>query len=767
MTSIIADLVVNLIGNDTALIAATKRSITALEKNATVADSVRASMEKMGKGSALALTAIAAYSIKSATDFQANMELIKTQAHESQSTVDGLSKSVLNLAPTVGVGPNELAKGLYHVASAAAGTGMSAATMMDILTNSAKTAQMGLSDMESTSTALVGTMVTGMKDVHGAADAVSYLNTIVGMGNIRMQDLVNAIGTGALPAFKSAGMGMRDFGASLTLLTDMGEPATQVATRLRTSIVMMTHETPAADKQLAKIGLSTKKLAEDLNSPGGMLKAITDLRDHMKGLSQPDQNRILEGAFGGARTGSTIEALVQNVDRLGAKYKMFGTEASRAKTMQDGWNATQNTARQKMHELGASLQVMAIQFGQKLLPIVSKFIDFLTHHQTTMKAFFAIIIIGLALMTAAWLAMSLSMMANPVFWIIAGIVAAIMLLAFGIYELVKHWKTVWKWIKDIAEDVWQWLVHAWKATWNTIKGVVSWIYNNIIKPVADFFMKYIYAPIKWYLTLASNFWKFVWGFMSVIFADFMRDVRAIWHWFDGIINTVKGWLISFYTWIDNTFGKPLRKLFSDLMEGAKVEWAKIENIIEWVKGKLDKFYGWIDGTFIKPIKGLFNDFKVGWDALWNGAHKTFSAIWDKLKPIFDFVSNAINKVIGLFKDVGNAFSKDPIGLGKAVAHVFGFEKGGTVPGAIGAPTLILAHGGEVVLPNTVTSSIRSGQPINVQGMSPGALAASSAGMGSQAAINEFRFFIGPRELRDFSVQELQRRKIRNAATGAT
>lgn len=771
MASVLADLVINLIGNDAELQAAVKRSTAALEKTASVSDSVKATMQKLGAGSAAALGIISAYSIKAAGDFQAQMELVHTQAQLSQSDVDALSKKVLALAPTVGVGPTQLAQGLYHIASAAAGTNMSAATMMDILTASAKESAMGLSDMQTTASALVATMVTMMPDVTNAADATAYLNQIVGSGNIRMQDLVNALGTGVLPAFKSAGLGLQDFGAAEATLTDMGEPATQAATRLRTTLVMMTHDTPAANKALAQIGLTTTDLAKDMSKPGGLLVAINDLKNHMKDIPQWKQNQILEAAFGGARVGSTIEALVQNSGRLSAKYQELGTTASRAKTQQEGWAAAQQTFKQQANELGAGLQAMAIQFGEKLLPILTRFMAFLSSHQGAMKAFFTVVIIGLTLMTAAWLAMSLSVMANPVFWIVAAIVAAVALLALGIYELVKHWNTVWNWIKKIALDVWHWLVSAWNATWNAIKSVVMWIWNNIIKPIVEFFDKYLVTPVKMYLKIAADFWKFVWGFMSVIFHDFMTDVKMLWNnVFAPVIEWVKGILIEFANWVNNVFIKPVVQMFHIWVTGMEIEWHYILKIINDVKGWFLEFWHWIDGTFIQPVEGALKWLADQWGKIWNGIWGVLNSVWSKIKPIFDKIQGAVNAVITGFKDLGKVFSTDPSGLGKAIAHVLGFEKGGTIPGSLNQPMLILAHGGEVILPNTVTQSIRNGQPINISNMSSGAIAASGlapGGTGGAGTLSEFRFFIGQRELRDFSVQELQRRKQRNTSTGVT
>lgn len=49
--------------------------------------------------------------------------------------------------------------------------------------------------------------------------------------------------------------------------------------------------------------------------------------------------------------------------------------------------------------------------------------------------------------------------------------------------------------------------------------------------------------------------------------------------------------------------------------------------------------------------------------------------------------------LGINATIGNAFTNLPFEFGGS------FETGGTVPGPIGAPRMIVAHGGETVVPN--------------------------------------------------------------------
>jgi TP901 family phage tail tape measure protein len=115
-------------------------------------------------------------SVQNAGAFQRQMELVSTQAGYSQASVQKLSASVLELAGRVGVAPEELAKGLYHIASA----GFPASQAMEMLTAAAKLSVVGMTDMDSASQAIVGVLAAWPKTIGGAAGAAAELNAIVG-----------------------------------------------------------------------------------------------------------------------------------------------------------------------------------------------------------------------------------------------------------------------------------------------------------------------------------------------------------------------------------------------------------------------------------------------------------------------------------------------------------------------------------------------------------------------------------------------------------
>ena len=689
----------------TAAMGAAKAETAGLQAaNARLAAAGKVAMAALAVG----VAAVAYESVKLAKNFDQTMELVHTQAGASQAEVDSLKRSVLDLAPAVGIGPEKLAEGLYHIES----TGFRGKQAMDILAASARLAAMGLADLDTVTFAMSGVMSVGMKDIQGAADATNYLNQIVGMGDMRMDKLAAAIGTGVLPSFKAAGLGMTDFGASLATITDNSTNADEAATRLRMTISMMAAPTLRAQGALESIGLTSTSLAEDMRKPNGLLVAVLDLKDHLEksGKTASEQNAIIAAAFGGGRSSGAIHTLLEESDRLKTKYDQLGNASSRAAKADEAWKAQQQQFAQQLHQLGAEAQVLGVKIGEWIIPKLQESAGWLAKHIGVVKI--AAVVIGTLLVAAigAWtasvIANTVAMLANPTTWIILAIIAAIALLAIGIYELVKHWSTVWGFIKRIAVDVWHALVDAWHWTWNHIKSVVFWIHDNIIQPIVNFFDKYFVGPIKIILLGLTVFFKFVWGFLSVVLRDFGNFWAAVWNGIVAVIMWVhNNVMVPLVTFIVVHVFRPIQSALAWLRGEWEAGWRRMGELMRWVHDNIVKpVSDAIQKYAIGPVKSAIGSLESAWSAAWNAIHRAIQWVWDKISPIFDKIMNAVNKVKGAINDVINA----PGAAGAKAAGFLGFDEGGWVPGSPGQPRLAIVHGGEYVMSRDMISAGSSG-----------------------------------------------------------
>ena len=137
-----------------------------------------------------------------ASKFQAAMELIHTQAGVAQSAIAGLSGGVLSLAGQVGESPDSLAAALYHVESSFQSVGISGSKALSLVQIAAEGARTGNADLVDVTNALDATIVSGVGGIHSYSQAMGALNAIVGTGDMTMQNLADAMGTGLMAAGK-------------------------------------------------------------------------------------------------------------------------------------------------------------------------------------------------------------------------------------------------------------------------------------------------------------------------------------------------------------------------------------------------------------------------------------------------------------------------------------------------------------------------------------------------------------------------------------
>ena len=299
---------------------------------------------------------------KSASDFQAQMRLLVTQAGASNAEMQAMTKGVLDMAGSVGTGPEELAQGLYHIESA----GFRGQKALDALRIAAEGAKVGNANLEDVTNALDAVLVAGVPEAQDMAGAMGELNAIVGAGDMRMQDLADAMGTGILASAKTFGLGLKDVGAALAVMGDNNIRGADAATKLRMAISLMGATTNKAAGALKHIGIGSTELADKMRS-GGLVAALQDLQDHLKksGLSATEQARILSEAFGGGKSAGTIMLLLQQLDRLKTKE---GEISAGASGFQAAWANTQKNFTFQWNAATAAVEAAGVKIGAKLLP---------------------------------------------------------------------------------------------------------------------------------------------------------------------------------------------------------------------------------------------------------------------------------------------------------------------------------------------------------------------------------------------------------------
>lgn len=359
----------------------------------------------------LPIAGIAYEAVKSAASFQQQMTYIRTQAGDTTDSISQLSDQVLQLAHNSEFTPDQLAQGLYHLAS----VGMTGTTAIKALDAAQQLAAVGGSNLDDTTQALTVAWKSGITGAQDFQQAVGTMNAIVGAGDMHLQDLVGAMGpTGLLAAAKTAGLTLGDIGATLAQLSDMTGNAQESATHLRQALLLMQSPSKQAADYLSSIGFSATQLGVDLQEKG-MMGTLQDLKTHLENTfgstaltslntytqilgtdgptaadnfanSSENAATVISKAFGGSKSSSVIMQLLANLDQLNQKEQDVSKNSS---LFASDYATTQQTASYKMHAAYASMIADLTKLGETIMPQVTHVIDDVTGAITNLTNWFS------------------------------------------------------------------------------------------------------------------------------------------------------------------------------------------------------------------------------------------------------------------------------------------------------------------------------------------------------------------------------------------
>jgi TP901 family phage tail tape measure protein len=350
------------------------------------ASAMESTMSKVNKTAALAGVAMVGFlgeSIRMASDFDSKMALLNTQAGVSQDKIAGLSKGVLDLAGQVGFSPDSLAESLFHVESNFESMGITSAKALDTTKIAAEGAAVGHANLVDVTNALTAAVASGIPGVENMSQAMGVLNATVGVGDMQMQDLAKAFGSGMVATVKGFGLSIADVGAGLAVFGDNNIRGAAAGTQLRMSVQALAQPVASGADALKRLGLTQSTLADDMQK-GGLKLALEDLSGRMTkaGITADQQGEVITQAFG-RKAGAGLNVLLSQMDRLESKYPALEAGAN---GFGDAWEKTQQTFAFQTKQLQASLDALMISLGEKLIPYVQKVVKaLLDHKQATVE----------------------------------------------------------------------------------------------------------------------------------------------------------------------------------------------------------------------------------------------------------------------------------------------------------------------------------------------------------------------------------------------
>jgi TP901 family phage tail tape measure protein len=308
-------------------------------------------------------TAIAAAaSINAAADFQDQLAIINTIAHQAPEELNRTGEAIRAMAVSSGEPLETLAQGFYNLLSA----GVPASQAMSVLQSSTTLAIGGLATTAQTVDLLTTAMNAYGLTTAGVAVATDQFARAVQDGKVTA-DQIAATFADVAPIARQSGIGIDEIAAAYATLTARGVPAAEVTTQMNRAII-----------ELLKPSTELRALQEQLHinfaniaSEQGLVVALQAMRDAATEAGVPFQDLFgrLEGLkFALATTGPNFQAYRAE---LGAMFTSAGTAGAQAEERMGTFN-------RQVSILGNSLRDLAIAIGTGFLPQVTGLVQTIT-----------------------------------------------------------------------------------------------------------------------------------------------------------------------------------------------------------------------------------------------------------------------------------------------------------------------------------------------------------------------------------------------------
>ncbi len=620
-------------------------------------------------------------STKLAITFNSTMETLHTQAGVAQSKIKGLGNGILQLAGQVGQNPDSLAEALYHVESSFASMGISGTKALGLVKIAAEGATTGHADLVDVTNALDAAVASGIKGTGDMGQAMGTLNAIVGSGDMKMQDLADAFGSGMVATVKGFGLSLKDVGAALAVFGDNNIRGAHAGTQLRMSVMALASPSVAGIAQLKTWGTASDGLATTMRQHG-LLAALEQLHGLFvkNGVTAADQGEYITNMFG-KKAGAGVNVLMDQLDRLKSKYPAITAGANK---FGSDWKAAAETPAVKLAQLKDGFEAMGITLGTILLPpltwVLGKLVSFFTWIDKSRGRVIALIgvlgvlggtilagklagaikgsindigalggmfekaAIKMGLLTGAQEAqtgateagtvaqgeLDTAMDANPIGLIIIAVAA----LVIGFIELWKHckafrdfWIDAWKDIRIVFSDSITWIKDHWVLAFLVVPLVVVVI--EIIKhwhEIRDAFGD----MVDW----IKSHWIIVGLLVAPVLLAVIEIAR---HW-----DEIKSNFGSMVHWIASTWDAIPGILYRPVLAAARAiegGWQYIVNGAAAMGNGLLTFFYNLPGRIVGAVGNLGS---LLYDAGWN----IMVGFWNGLVGMWNKIANFISGIAG-------------------------------------------------------------------------------------------------------------------------
>ncbi|MEU6222236.1 phage tail tape measure protein [Streptomyces sp. NPDC047042] len=351
------------------------------------------------------------------------------------------------------------------------------------------------------------------------------------------------------------------------------------------------------DEAFGKIGLSGKEMTKAFSQGGPEArKALDEIFDRLRKVKDPADRAQLAVSLFGTKAEDTQKALfaLDPSKAVAALGEVGGSADKMGDSLRDN-----SGARLEAFKRGMQQNLVGV-LGGEVLPRLQGFFDFLSDNKPVVYGIAAAVTaLGVAFSLAAigvW-AMNSAMLANPMFWIIAGIAAVVA----GLVILIV---TYWDEIVAATSTAWGWVVKKVTQAKDGILAAVSWLsqipgwVSAWFGQAKDWAVKKLLTLVAWMVGLPGRMGSAISALPTVLWGV---TVKAFTSMRDGAAKKV----LSFLSWargipgrISSALGSLNNLLVSKGADVVRGLWAGIQGMGGWIKSQL---ISWAKSVIPGPI----------------------------------------------------------------------------------------------------------------------------------------------------------------------
>ena len=658
------------------------------EKLKTVGDNISSAGQKLLPVTA-GVTALGTAAVSTAANFESSMSQVQATMGitkdsmsevngESVNTMDTLSDLAKKMGSETAFSASECAEALNYLALA----GYDTQQMCDTLPTVLNLAAAGGIDLAAASDMVTDAMSALGMGVDEAGTMVDQMAKTASTTNTSVAQLGEGILTIGATA-KTVKGGTAELNTALGILANNGIKGAEGGTHLRNVILSLQNPTDKAAACMEQLGLDVYDSEGNMRSLNDILG---DLNTSMDGMTAAEKSNIIGQIFNKtdlssvnallANTGSTWDDLQQSIiDSGGAAQQMADTQL--------------DNLQGQITILKSALEGLAISFGELLMPAikmivgwVQQFVDWLngmdegTKKVVTTIALLAaalgpvLIVIGKVvsavgtIMTivpkvagvintvkTAFAALNTTMLANPIFLIIAAITA---LVAAFIYlwntneDFRQFWINLWENVKEVAIAVWEAIKNFFTAAWEAISSTAQAVWNGI----KDFF---------------SGLWEGIKTIFSTVVEVIKTIITTYFNIYKTIITTVLNAIKTVFTTIWNGIKTVVTTVVTAIQTFITTAWNAIKNTVTTVLNAIKTVITTVWNAIKSAVTSVVNGIKSTITSVWNGIKSTVSSVVNSIKNTVTTVFNNIWS--GIKGTMGKIVSSIKEGFNQAISFI--------------------------------------------------------------------------------------------------